>query len=90
MRTKRTVLNMIFSVISLMVSSILSMLLTRTVLVYLGSDYNGLNGTITQFLSVLMLFESGFTVAALVKLYKPFGVENYDEINKILSKTNVG
>lgn len=87
MRTKRTLLNMIFSVISLLISSVLSMLLTRTVLLHLGSDYNGLNGTITQFLSVLVLFESGFTIAALVKLYKPFGDENYDEINKILSKT---
>lgn len=87
MRTKRTLLNMVFSVISLVVSSVLSMLLTRTVLLHLGSDYNGLNGTITQFLTVLMLFESGFTVAALVKLYKPFGDDNYDEINKIISKT---
>ncbi len=87
MRTKRTLFNMIFSVVSLLISSILSMLLTRTVLLYLGSDYNGLNGTITQFLSVLMLFESGFTIAALVKLYQPFGDDNYNEINKILSKT---
>lgn len=87
MRTKRTLLNMIFSVISLVISSILSMLLTRTVLLHLGSDYNGLNGTITQFLTVLMLFESGFTVAALVKLYKPFGDDDYQEINKIISKT---
>ena len=78
---------MVFSVVSLLISSVLSMLLTRTVLLHLGSDYNGLNGTITQFLTVLMLFESGFTVAALVKLYKPFGDDDYDEINKILSKT---
>ena len=89
MRTKRTLLNMIFSVISLLISSVLTILLTRTVLVYLGSDYNGLNGTITQFLSVLMLFESGFTVAALVKLYKPFGGDDYGEINRILSKTKI-
>lgn len=87
MRTKRTLFNMVFSVVSLLISSVLSMLLTRTVLLHLGSDYNGLNGTITQFLTVLMLFESGFTVAALVKLYKPFGDDDYDEINKILSKT---
>lgn len=86
MRTKYAFLNMVFSTISMLTSSILSLLMTRVVLVYLGSEYNGLNGTISQFLSVLMLLESGFTLAALVKLYAPFGEQNYTEINRILSK----
>ena len=89
MRTKRTMLNMLFSVASLFTSSVMSLLLTRTVLLYLGSDYNGLNGTISQFLSVLMLVESGFTIAALVKLYKPYGDGDYDSVNKILSKASI-
>lgn len=86
MRTKYSLLNMFFSTISMITSSILSLLMTRVVLRHLGSDYNGLNGTITQFLSVLMLFESGFTLAALVKLYDPFGAQNDYEVNRILSK----
>lgn len=87
MRTKRSMLNAIFSALSLLVSSIFSLFATREILLHLGSEYNGLNGTISQFLSVLMLVESGFTLAALVKLYKPFGDQDYIEINKILSKT---
>ena len=88
MKTKKTVLNAIFSSLNLLISSILSLVTTRIVLMYLGSDYNGLNGTINQFLSVLMIMESGFTVAALVKLYAPFKNDNIEEIDKIISKTN--
>ena len=89
MRTRRTMLNLAFSVVSLFASSVLSLLLTRVVLQHLGSDYNGLNGTISQFMAVLMLVESGFTIAALVKLYKPYGDEDYQAINEILSKANI-
>lgn len=87
MRTKLTLLNALFSVINMVISSILSLLMTRTVLKFLGSDYNGLNSTISQFLSVLMLCESGFTLAALVKLYKPYDSKDYAEVNRILSKS---
>lgn len=89
MRTKRTVLNAIFSMLGLLISSLMSLLLTRLILVNLGSDYNGINGTVTQFLSILMLFESGLTVAALVKLYNPFHNNDYHEINKLLSKVRI-
>lgn len=87
MRTKLTLLNALFSIVNMAISSILSLLMTRVVLVYLGSDYNGLNSTISQFLSVLMLFESGFTLAALVKLFKPYDQRDYAEVNRILSKS---
>lgn len=89
MRTKLTLLNALTSVVSMIVSSILSLVSIRVVLVYLGSDYNGLNSTINQFITVLMLVESGFTLAALVRLYAPYGQKDYDAVNKILSKTRV-
>ncbi len=89
MRTKLTLLNALTSVVSMIVSSVLSLVSIRVVLVYLGSDYNGLNSTINQFITVLMLVESGFTLAALVRLYAPYGNKDYDAVNKILSKTRV-
>lgn len=89
MRTKKTVLNAVLSSVNLVVSSIMSLIATRQILLYFGSDYNGLNSTITQFLSVLMLVESGFTVAGLVKLYKPYGEKDWGTINAILSKMNL-
>lgn len=89
MRTRSTVLNAITSVVSMLISSALSLVAVRTVLVHLGSDYNGLNSTITQFVSILMLVESGFTLAALVRLYAPYGKKDYAEVNQILSKTKV-
>lgn len=89
MRTRSTVLNAITSVVSMLISSALSLVAVRTVLVHLGSDYNGLNSTITQFVSMLMLVESGFTLAALVRLYAPYGKNDYAEVNRILSKTKL-
>jgi len=89
MRTKRIALSAVFSALSLIIYSLLSLFSTREIILNLGSDYNGLNSTITQFLSVLILVESGFTVAALVKLYKPYGENDYFEVNRILSKTRL-
>jgi len=57
------------------------------VIVYLGSDYNGLNATVSQVLIVLGLIEGGFTTASLVALYKPYASNDELMINKILSTT---
>ncbi len=87
-RTKRTMLNAIFNSLSLLTSTLLQLIAVRTILVYLGSDFNGINGTINSFLSMLMIIESGFTLATLVKLYRPYGENDYETLNKYLSKTN--
>lgn len=89
MRTKLTLLNAITSILNMLISSILSLVATRTVLVYLGSDYNGLNSTITQFVSLLLLVESGFTLAALIRLYAPYGKNDWQQVNRILTKTRL-
>ncbi len=86
-KTKKTALNAFFSALSLLVSSILGLIATRSILRYIGSDYNGLNSTISNFLSILMIIESGFTLAALVKLYKPYEEDDFNTINAIISKT---
>lgn len=87
MRTKKTFLNALFSAISTLISSVLALVATRLVLVQFGSDYNGINSTITQFMSMLMILESGFSLATLVMLYKPFGENDFQTLSAILSKT---
>ena len=86
-RTKKSLYNAIANSIALLVTTIFQLVSVRTVLLYLGSEYNGVNGIINSFLSVLMLFESGFTIATLVMIYEPYEQEDYQLLNRILSKT---
>ena len=86
-RTKRTVLNAAASIIYLAVTSILSLFINRIVLQTLGSDYNGVNATVSQSLVVLSLLEGGFTLASLVALYKPYTTNDYQVVSSILSTT---
>ena len=88
-RTKTTFINATVSIIHLFVTSILSLLINRLVLQNLGSDYNGVNATVSQSLVVLSLLEGGFTLASLVALYKPYTIKNYQEVSTILSTTRV-
>lgn len=87
-RTKRTALNAVANLTSLTISSLASLIVTRAVLKYIGSDYNGLNATVSQVLSLLTVFEGSFTLASLVALYKPYETSDYEQISKIVSTTS--
>jgi hypothetical protein len=57
-------------------------------LVFYGSEVNGLVTSITQFISYFRLVEAGLAAAAVYALYKPLAEKNYESINSILSATN--
>lgn len=84
-RTKRTFLNAGAGIISLGVTGLISLFVNRLIILELGSDYNGVNATVNQVLSVLSLLEGGFTLASLVALYGPYAQKDHDKINVILS-----
>ena len=71
MSRKITCLNLIISVISTSIALILGLIVPRIVLIYYGSDTNGLIGTITQIFSYMALLEAGIGQAALNALYGP-------------------
>lgn len=73
---------------SIFVNSIFALVLSRMIIQNLGSDYNGVNATITQILAVLTLVEGGFTTASTVSLFKPFIENDYSTINNILTTTS--
>ncbi|SDJ26438.1 hypothetical protein [Proteiniclasticum ruminis] len=60
---------------------------TKLIIVNYGSDFNGLNSTASQFISMLLIIEGGFTIASNVALFKPISDNDYDAINGILSAT---
>jgi O-antigen/teichoic acid export membrane protein len=65
-----------------------SLLVTQKILLNLGSDYNGVNATATQIVTILALIEGGFTLASQVSLYKPVSSGDLTLINKIISYTS--
>lgn len=87
-RTKSTAKNAIMQILSIGIQSILALIVTRTIIVEVGSDYNGITSTATQILTFLTLLEGGFTLASLVKLYKPYGENDFTQVNKLLSLSN--
>lgn len=85
---KKSVYNSIASFASILVNSIFSIVLGRLVIQHLGSDYNGVNATATQILTILTLVEGGFTTASLVSLFDPYVSKNFEKVNAILSTTS--
>ena len=85
MRKKNLLLNTITSLSYEIIAFICGFILPKAILLYYGSEVNGLVSSITQFLSFITLMDLG--VGAVVKstLYKPLAEKNNEEINKILT-----
>ena len=86
-RSKKSILNAVFALVQMGVTSIFGLILSRSVLSFFGSDYNGVNSIAMQLVNVIMVLEGGFTLASNVALFKPFMEKNLRKINGILSAT---
>lgn len=86
-RSKKSMLNAIFALLQMAVTSIFSLVLSRNIMSHYGSDYNGINSIVTQIVNAIMVLEGGFTLASNVALFKPFMERNIKKINGILSAT---
>lgn len=86
-RSKKSIMNAIFALLQMGITSIFGLILSRSVLSYYGSDYNGVNSIVTQLVNTIMVLEGGFTLASNVALFKPFMEKNIKKINGILSAT---
>ena len=60
----------------------------RIMLVYYGSEINGLVNSIAQFIAYFNLVEAGLAGAAIYALYKPLADRDHKSINGVLSATN--
>lgn len=59
----------------------------RTILVFYGSEINGLVISITQFIAYFNLVEAGLAGAAVYALYKPLAGGDHKSINAVISAT---
>lgn len=70
-----------------LVNGLLGIVVTRLILQYYGSDFNGLNSTANQVVHVLLIVEGGFTTASNVALFGPTTRNEQELCNGILAAT---
>lgn len=88
MNKSRGVKNIIFGLLSQIITLVLGLVIPRLVLVNLGSESNGLLNAIANVLSYMSLLEAGVGTATLQALYKPVAQNDRDWISRIMSATN--
>lgn len=88
MRSKKTIINTLFSMLEELVAIICAFILPRLILEKFGSSCNGLITSITQFLACAVLLRSGIGGATRAALYKPLAENNKDKINSIMKATD--
>ncbi len=87
-KIKKTILNAVVAVLNMLVTSLIGLILSKAILDIYGSEYNGVNATISQIVSTIMILEGGFTLASNVALFKPLAEKDTNKINGILSATS--
>ena len=81
---KKSIYNVLASVIGQAITIAMGIVIPRLVLVNLGSENNGLLSSITQALGYASLLEAGVGLASLQALYKPVAEKDNASINAIL------
>lgn len=87
MKEKRSLMNILSSMISQFMTIALGIIIPRMILVNLGSESNGLITSISNILTYVALLEAGVGAASIQALHKPLSEDNKDDINGILSAT---
>lgn len=88
MNARKGLNNIITSILNQVITLALGVIIPRLVLVNLGSEANGLLGSISSVLVYVALLEAGVGGAASQALYGPVGRNSHDEINGILAATD--
>ena len=87
MRKKRALKNIFFALIVQLVTIICGFIVPKMIIVYYGSEINGLINSITQFLAYITLLQSGFGAVVKSILYKPLSENDTSELANILKVT---
>ena len=88
MKIKKLLINTAAPLIYQLVAVVCGFVLPRLILVYYGSEVNGLVNSITQFIAVIAYFELGMGAVVPSALYGPLARNDKDEISKIVVSAN--
>lgn len=86
-KSQKSMLNAVTALTSMIITSIVGLVLGKSILNHYGSDYNGINATASQIISTIMIVEGGFTLASNIALFSPLVSKDYNSVNGILSAT---
>ncbi len=84
-RTKNTLINTSFAILSRFVSMIFGFIQKTIFIRVLGITYAGVSGLFTDILTVLSLAELGIGSAIAYSLYKPIAENDYKQIAKLMN-----
>ena len=83
-RTKTFLQNSITTAVYQAIVMISGFIVTRIILVYYGSEINGLISSINQFITYFNLVEAGLSGATVYSLYKPLAENDHKGISAIV------
>lgn len=84
-RTKKFMYNSMTTALQQLIVMIAGFITPRFMLVYYGSEMNGLVSSITQFITYFNLVEAGLAGAAVYSLYKPLAMNDHEGISGVVS-----
>lgn len=84
MRTKKSILNFITAIFSQFIVILLGFISRRVLIYSVGVEYLGINGLMSNILSVFSLAESGIGVVIGYALYDPLSKNDYEKIKSLM------
>ncbi len=84
-KSQKSMLNASTALLNMLVTSVVGLVLGKSILNNYGSEYNGINATASQIISTIMVLEGGFTLASNIALFAPLAKNDYNSVNGILS-----
>lgn len=84
---KKIRLNMLLSVATRIIALLTGLIIQNNILLAYGSALNGLQSSITQVMSYLVLLEAGLGLASIQALYEPISRDDWKTISGIMSAT---
>ncbi len=84
-RTSRFVQNTVFTAAYQFTAMLMGFVTPRLMMLFYGSQVNGLIVSVTEFLTYFRLVEAGRAAAAVYSLYKPLSERDYPEVSAIVS-----
>lgn len=88
MRSKKTIYNMVSSLILKIMVIINGFIIPKIIITNFGSEVNGLVASISQFLGYIVLLESGVGPVIKAALYKPLAKKDKKKISSIINESN--
>lgn len=83
-RSKSFLYNVVATLGMYVLTVLAGFLVPKVMMIYYGSEINGLVSSLTQFIAYFNLVEAGLSGAAIFSLYKPLADKNWDKVSSIV------